>query len=116
MKLLNEQFVVQRDTHRYRFSLDYEINQQVVSGEWRQIYDDPSCNMAELTLLITNFYNLDQDVEETICFRYQNYIGQQMRWITLLEQETLENKIMTSAQGDQRSLTIEDVHISCLIP
>ena len=116
MKRLSEQYITQRDTHQYRFSLDYDINQQVVSGEWRQIYDDPTYNIAELTMLIADFYNLDQDIEDTLCFRYENYIGQQKRWITLLEQETLENKIITSEQGDQRPLTIEDVHISCFIP
>ena len=72
IKRLSEQYVVWRDTHRYRFSQDYDINQQIVSGEWRQIYDDPTYNIAELTLLITEFYNLDRNIEEMICFHYQD--------------------------------------------
>ncbi len=72
MKRLSKQYAVQRDTHRYRFSLDYDINQQVVSGEWRQIYEGPTYNIAELTTLFAEFYDLDPDIKDRQCFRYQD--------------------------------------------
>ncbi len=101
MKRLSKQYAVQKDTHRYCFSLDYDINQQVVSDKRRQIYDDPTYNIAELTTLIAEFYDLNPDIEDMLCFRYHNYNRQQMRWITLLEQDTLQNKIITTEQGEQ---------------
>ncbi len=72
MKRLSKQYAVQRDTHRYCFSLDYDINQQVVSGEWRQIDDGPTYNIAELTTLFAEFYDLDPVIKDTQCFRYQD--------------------------------------------
>ncbi len=70
-KQLSKQYLVWRDTHHYHFSLDYDINQQIVSGEWMQIYDDLTYNIAELTMFIAEFYDLNPDIEESMLSRLQ---------------------------------------------
>jgi hypothetical protein len=56
IKRLSRQHVIQRRTHRYHFSLDYDVNQQRKDGEWRQLHDDATCTMGELSRLIVEFF------------------------------------------------------------
>jgi hypothetical protein len=68
-----------------------------------------------LFTLISEFYDLGVDAVETTCFQYQNYMGQQINWIRLLENESLENKMITKQERIQGQLIIEDILMSCLL-
>jgi len=115
MKRLSEQQELQRGTYRTRFHLDHHINRLIVEGSWRQIYDDPTYTIAELSQLMVEFFHLDDDIAEALCFRYETQVGGQRRMVELLANETLEGKIVRTLQGE-RELTIDDVDLSCYYP
>jgi hypothetical protein len=62
-----------------------------------------------------DYYDLGDDVAETLSFRYQNYQGEQMQWTTRLDHETIGNKVIKTEAGIVRPLTINDIHMSCLL-
>jgi hypothetical protein len=51
-------------------------------------------------------------VEDDLCFRYQS--GQEQQYITLLGNDTIENKVVTTKEGVQWPLTINDIELSIL--
>ena len=95
--------------------MDHHVNRLIVEGSWRQIYDDPTYTIAELSQLMVEFFHLDDDVAEALCFRYETQVGGQRRMVELLANETLEGKIVRTLQGE-RELTIDDVDLSCYYP
>ncbi len=113
IKQLSRQHVIQQRTHRYRFSLDYDVNQQIKDGEWRQLHEDATFTMGKLSRQIVEFFDLGDDVEDVLCFRYKN--GQQQQYITMLGDDTIENKVITMQEGVQRPLTINNVELSILL-
>ena len=118
IRRLSEQQQLQWGTYRYRFHLDYHVNQLIVDGEWRHLHDDPTYTMDELSHLITNFYQLEDDVAESLCFRYVTHVGQERtrRWITILGHDTIQNKTLRNAEGGEVQLTINDIELSCYLP
>ena len=69
--------------------------------------------MTELSQLIVKYFELGDDVEDDLCFRYKSREWQQ--YITLLGNDTIENKVITTQEGVQRPLTIDDVELSILL-
>jgi hypothetical protein len=59
---------LERDTYRSnKFHHDNNINQLIVDGDWRNVYDDKTYTMLELTTLIAAHYELDDDIAEALC-------------------------------------------------
>ncbi len=108
---------LQRGTHCFRFHIDHYVNQLIVDGDWHQLHDDPSYTMDELTQLIVNYYQLEEDVEATLCYRYATHVGKQRtrELREVLGHETIENKTFIDKHGQRQQLTIQDVVISCFL-
>ncbi len=77
IKRLSRQERLQRGTHRSRFHIDHYVNQPLVEGDWHQLHDDASYTMDDLTQLIVNYYQLEEDIEATLCYRYATHVGGQ---------------------------------------
>jgi hypothetical protein len=118
LKRLSTQQQLQRGTYRYRFHIDYDINQQILNGEWRMLHDDVTYTIAELSQLIVDHYELGEDIAETLCFRYATHVGDDRRreYRTLLENDTIENKMFINEHGNEQELTINFVEISSYLP
>jgi hypothetical protein len=108
LKRLSEQQQLQRGTYQTRFHLDHHVNRLIVEGSWRQLYDDATYTIAGLSQLIPEFYKLENDVTEALCFCYETLVGGQQRNIFLLANEMLEGKMVRTLQGEWE-LTIDDV-------
>ena len=67
-----------RDTYRCtKFHNDYHVNQLLIAGDWRQVYDDETYTANEILALIVDYYELDEDVTQALCLRYNTHQGQQ---------------------------------------
>jgi hypothetical protein len=63
-----------RDTYRCtKFHNDHHINQLLISGDWRQVYDDETYTANEILALIVVYYELDKDVAQALCLRYNTH-------------------------------------------
>ncbi len=82
------------------------------------LHDDATYTMMELSQLIVDFFELGDDVAETLCFRYVTHVGEERRRVyrTLLENETIENKVFIDEEGNQQQLTINCAELSCFLP
>jgi hypothetical protein len=118
LKQLSRQHQLLRDTYRYRFHLDYHVNQLIVDGEWRHLHDDPTYTMDELSHLISNYYQLEDVISESLCFRYITHIGPERTrsFIRILGHDAIENKTFVNEHGSEVQLTIDAVEISCYLP
>jgi hypothetical protein len=75
MKRLSEQQELQRGTYRTRFHLDHHINRLIVEVSWCQIYDDPTYTIAELSQLMVDLFQLEDDIATVLCFCYETQVG-----------------------------------------
>ena len=118
MVRLSKQEELGSPSHRYRFSKDHEINQQIKNGDWRELTNDETYTFAELSMLISLHFQLEEDVEASLCYRYKTYTGpaRRKKWKTLLAHEKLQGKTFTTARGNVRPLTMRDVHLSIYLP
>jgi hypothetical protein len=53
------------------------VNRLIVEGDRRQLHNDNTYTMNELSHLITNYYQLKEDVAVTLCYRYITHIGEE---------------------------------------
>jgi hypothetical protein len=113
--IISRQQIIQQEAHRQHFSIDYDVNEQLKNAEWCHLHDDLTYTTLEFSTLISEHYDLEDDVAETLCFRYENYRGEQMQWNTLLDHKTLEDKVVRTEAGIVRPLTINDIRMSCLL-
>jgi hypothetical protein len=118
LRRLSRQEILQRETYRYRFHLDHHVNQLIVDGQWRNLHDDKTYTMDELTHLVANFYELQDDVKGSLCYRYVTHVGAQRRrsFVRIFGHETIENKFYIDEEGTQRQLTINEVELSSHLP
>jgi hypothetical protein len=57
-----------RDTyHTTKFHCDHHVNQLLISGDWRRVYDNEMYTVNEIIMLIVNYYELDDDITEALC-------------------------------------------------
>jgi exonuclease V gamma subunit len=75
LKRLSEQLQLQRGTYRTQFHLDHHVNWLIVEGSWRQLYDDATYTIAELSQLMVEFYQLEDDVAQALCFCFETQVG-----------------------------------------
>jgi hypothetical protein len=61
LKRLITQQQLQWATHRNLFHIDYDVNRQIMNGEWRMFHDDATYTSAELSQLIVDHYELGED-------------------------------------------------------
>jgi len=82
------------------------------------LHDDVTYTIAELSQLIVDHYELGEDIAETLCFRYATHVGDDRRreYRTLLENDTIENKMFINEHGNEQELTINFVEISSYLP
>ncbi len=68
MKRVSRTRQLERDIYwSKRFHHDHNINQLIVDGDWRNVYDDETYTMLELVTLIAAHYELNDDVTEALC-------------------------------------------------
>ncbi len=115
LRRLSRQEILQQETYRYRFRLDHHVNQLIVEGQWRNLHEDKMYTMDELTNLIANFYELQEDVKGSLCYRYITYVGAQRRrsFVRIFGHETIEKKFFIDEEENQRQLSINKVELSC---
>jgi hypothetical protein len=101
--------------HANKFHNDCYVNQLLISGDWRQLYDDKTYSTNKILALIVDFYDLDDDVTEALCLRYKNHEGQRQERTTIMMRcnETLQDIQITEQNGDTQRLTINDLNLSC---
>ncbi len=99
---LSRQHILQQDTYRQKFHQDNEINQLLLDSDWRKLYED-NYNVAKLLTLISDYYELQEDIEETLCLRYVTHAGINgvRTWERMLDHEAIENHIITTQDGNQ---------------
>ena len=115
---LSKQEELGSPSHRYRFSKDHDINQQIKNGDWRQLTDDETYTFEELSMLISLHFQQGEDVEASLCYQYKFYTGpaRKKKWETLLAHEKLQGKTFTTTRENIRPLTMRDVYISIYLP
>jgi hypothetical protein len=74
------------------------VNRLIVEGSWCQIQDDPTYTIIELSQLMVEFYQLDDDATQALCFCYETQVGGG-GMVELLENETLQGKMVRMQQG-----------------
>ncbi len=89
-----------QDTYRLKFHDDHDINQLILTGDWRRLYED-NFTVAEILLLVVEYYELEEDVELTICIRYVTHVGlhRTRTWVRLCEHERIEDKQVRTEEG-----------------
>jgi hypothetical protein len=82
------------------------------------VYDDDTYTANELIMLIVDYYELDDDVAEALCLRYNtNDRGQgEIRTLTMRAHETVTEIMIQTNEGINQRLTIDDVTLSCFYP
>jgi len=68
IKRLSSQEVLQWDTYCLLFNLDYHANQLIVKWEWKNLYEDDTYIIDEISHLISNYHQLKEDVSDLLCF------------------------------------------------
>ncbi len=65
------------------------------------LHDDDTYTMAKLCQLIVDYFELGDDVADTLCFRYPTHIGEERRraYETLLDNDTIEGKTFINEEG-----------------
>jgi hypothetical protein len=119
MKRISRSRQLERDTYRVnKFHYNYHVNQLIMDGDWKNLHDDPTFTATELLTLVADYYELDDDVAEALCLRYVTHVGgeRNRRTITMRGNETIPEIFITTLEGNQRALTIDDVTISCFYP
>ncbi len=97
-------------TYRNHFHFDRHINDDIKSGGWRQLYpDDPNIIVSEFLGIIANNYDLEEEVEERLCLRYDTYPRGEKMTVTLGENELLLVRQIIKENGERRALTIDDL-------
>ncbi len=89
-----------QDTYRQKFHDDHDINQLILTGDWRRLYKDNYTN-AEILLLVKEYYELEEDVELTVCIQYVTRAGvsRTRRWVRLREHERIEDQQVRTEEG-----------------
>jgi hypothetical protein len=110
---------VDRNTYwKTKFHHYYHVNHLLIARDWRQVYNDKMYTANEILVLIVNYNELEDDVSQALCLRYNSHEGQQ-QWrttITMRLNETLQEINITEEIGNIRRLTIVNVQISCYYP
>jgi len=57
------------------------VNRLIVEGSWCQIQDDPTYTIIELSQLMVEFYQLDDDVAQVFCFHCETQVGGKEQWL-----------------------------------
>ncbi len=73
--------------------------------------------MNELSYLITNYYQLEEDVAATLCYRYITHVGEERTRThrEVLGFETIQYKTKINEHGMETPLTIDDIELSCYL-
>ena len=101
-----EDKVLRRATYRNHFHYDRHINDEIKSGGWKQLYpDDPNILTSEMIGIIANNYDLEEEVEERLCLRYDTYPRGVKSTITLGQNDLLLVREITDSLKLKRSVT-----------
>ena len=89
-----------QDTYQQKFHDDHDINQLILTGDWQRLYED-NYTVAEILLLVIEYYELEEDVELTICIRYVTHVGvnRTRSWVRLREHERIEDQQIRTEEG-----------------
>jgi hypothetical protein len=110
MERIAEDKVLRRATYRNYFHYDRHINDEIKSGGWKQLYpDDPNISTSEFIRIIAQNYELDEEVEERLCLRYDTYPRGVKTTVTMGQNDFLLVREITEENGARRALTIDDL-------
>jgi len=109
---------LEKDSWRPKFHDDPHINDQIKQGEWRMLYADNTYSIDELIALIINEYNLDEEMEAALRFRYVTHVGvnRKKKYIELRGNDSIAGKTYRDETGIEHELTIEDVALNFFLP
>ncbi len=106
------------DTYHGNFHHDRYVNQLIVDN-WRHLHTE-NLTFGELQELVVDNYELDEDIADSLCFRFAMHVGMQRRWtyIKMRFDEPIEttDKQRTNENGEVNNLTLNDLEIMCFNP
>ena len=107
-----------RTSYNKCFHISRLVNNQLKDGDWRHLYvPNDDFNFGEFKMLIAENFELDEDVEEQLEFRYIVYDrfnrdgSHKKRYVDLLDDDVLEGKRRTNQEGIDVPLTLEDIEL-----
>jgi hypothetical protein len=64
------------------------------------------------------YYELEEDIELTICIQYVTHVGvnRTRTWVRLHEHERIEDQQIRTEEEVQQQLTIDDAELFCYLP
>jgi hypothetical protein len=67
--------------------------------------------------LVVEYYELEEDIELTICIRYMTHVGvnRTRTWVRLCEHERIEDQQTRTEKGVQQQLTIDNAKLFCYL-
>jgi len=107
-----------RDSHPTKFHDDRHINDQIKQGEWRMLYADNTYTFDELIALIVNEYNMDEEMEARLRFRYITHVGvnRRKKYVALRGNDSIAGRTYQDETGIEHELTINDVVLTSFLP
>jgi hypothetical protein len=88
-------------------------------NNWRHLHTE-NLTFGELQELVANNYVLDEDIADSLCFRFITHVGIQRRrtYERMHFDETNKNtdKQRTNENGEVNNLTLDDLEITCFNP
>jgi hypothetical protein len=70
MKHVSRSRQLQRDTyHTTKFHHDYDVNQLLISEDWRQAYDNETYTVNDILTLIVDYNELNNEVAKALFLR-----------------------------------------------
>ena len=73
MRMSRQEQLLQ-DTYWQMFHNDHDINQLTLTGDWWRLYED-NYTITEILLVVIEYYELEEDIELTICIQYVTHVG-----------------------------------------
>jgi hypothetical protein len=73
------------------------------------LYED-NYTITEILLVVIEYYELEEDIELTICIQYVTHVGvnRTRTWVRLCEHERIKDQQIRTEEGVQRKLTIDE--------
>ena len=111
-------------SHDTKFVDSGELNSLIRDGDWRNLYspeldhDGNSLTVGEFLDLVGNFFDMDDDIIDSLCLTYSTKARVHMKKMELSRENDNEpligDRMIKEMNGTLRSLTIDDFELSVL--
>ena len=99
------------------FATSRIVNDLLKAGEWRNLYPDPDFEFGDLKEVVALEFELDEDI--LLEFRYTTFTRRgdaRKKYVFLSDEDTLRNKRITTVDGINLPLTLDDIYLVQKIP